>query len=345
MESVQAAGVGVDLRHESDEDLLIYMSMRAEDPAVAQAAWAEFFRRHAKYLYGRCRRFSRNVLDEAGTNDLVQETLIRAYDKAGTFNAAGIKDTKRLERRTRAWLGRIALNIFRDMLRDRDGRREVPLDENDPAPEPEPRQTSLTSARRQLIDEAIDSLSEKEQIVLRTVYQYYEPGKNLPRAVIEDLANSLKTTSDNLRQIKSRALRKMKQYIKVENRLKNVSMGKKPHDIEKAAANEFEELEQQVYEAFLARGWIIPQTEGDVSAAEATMTDEDDEELPPELRDPDLVLNRSLRRRGRIAILQPDDAGTSELLARAARAGKDIPRDVEDRMKRDRKAAEHLDDE
>ena len=50
-----------------------------------------------------------------------------------------------------------------------------------------------------------------------------------------------------------------------------------------------------------------PQSEGDVSAAEATMTDEDNEELPPELRDPDLVLNRSLRRRGRVAVLQPDD--------------------------------------
>jgi len=122
-------------------------------------------------------------------------------------------------------------------------------------------------------------------------------------------------------------------------------MGKKPHDIEKAATNEFEELEQQVYEAFLARGWIIPQTEGDVSAAEATMTDEDNEELPPELRDPDLVLNRSLRRRGRVAVLQPDDRGTSELLARAARDGKNISPEVEDRMKRDRKAAEHLDDE
>ena len=214
MESVQAAGAGVDLRHENDEDLLIYMSMRADDPAVARAAWAEFFRRHAKYLYRRCRRFTKNVLDEAGTNDLVQETLIRAYDRAGTFNGAGIKDTQRLERRTRAWLGRIALNIFRDILRDREGRREVPLDENDPAPEPEPRQTSLTSARRQLIDEAIDSLSEREQIVLRTVFQYFEPGKNLPRPVIEDLANSLKTTSDNLRQIKSRALRKINQYIK-----------------------------------------------------------------------------------------------------------------------------------
>lgn len=122
-------------------------------------------------------------------------------------------------------------------------------------------------------------------------------------------------------------------------------MGKKPHHIEKAAANEFQELEQQVYEAFLARGWIIPQTEGDVSAAEATITDEDYEELPPELRDPDKVLNRSPSRRGRVAVLQPDDPGTSELLARAARAGKNIPLEVEDRMKRDRKAAEHLDDE
>lgn len=217
MELVQAAGVGVDLRQESDEDLLIYMSMREDDPAVARAAWAEFFQRHREYLYRLCRKLSKGVLDEAGAKDLVQDTFIRAYHRAGTFNGEGIKDPDRLRRRTRAWLGRIAHRIFLDMLRGRDGLREVPLEENDPGPEPEPIQSSGTSTSRQLLNEAIDSLSEREQIVLRTTYQYYEPGKknqHLPHDVVEDLAKTLQTTPENLRQIKRRALRKLDQYIK-----------------------------------------------------------------------------------------------------------------------------------
>src|SRR5712692_3162085 len=103
-------------------------------------------------------------------------------------------------------------------------------------------------------------------------------------------------------------------------------MGKKTH-IEKESLGEFEELEQQVYEAFLARGWIIPQTEGDVSRAEAEMAADDHKELPPELRDPYAVLRRAQGVGARVTALQPVDAETPELLARAAREGKDIPKE------------------
>jgi len=111
------------------------------------------------------------------------------------------------------------------MLRGREGIREVPLDENELGSEPEHVQSSsVTLANRQLLDEAIDSLSEREQIVLRTTFQYYQPGKqnqHLPHDVVEDLAESLKTTSDNVRQIRSRALRKINQYIKSKTESKN----------------------------------------------------------------------------------------------------------------------------
>ena len=122
-------------------------------------------------------------------------------------------------------------------------------------------------------------------------------------------------------------------------------MGKKTH-IEKESPREFEQLEQQVYEAFLARGWIIPQTEGDVSRAEAEMAADEHKELPPELCDPYAVLRRAQGVGGRVTALQPVDPETSELLARAARAGKDIPPEIDERMRRDREMAEQkLDDQ
>jgi len=117
-------------------------------------------------------------------------------------------------------------------------------------------------------------------------------------------------------------------------------MGKKTHkDIE--PSEEFEELELQVCEAFLARGWIIPQTEADVSRAEAEMAAEVCEELPSKLRDPCAVLRRSLERRAKVLSLQPaEDDETTEHMARAARSGKAIPPEIEERMRQDRETAE-----
>jgi hypothetical protein len=118
-------------------------------------------------------------------------------------------------------------------------------------------------------------------------------------------------------------------------------MGKKTH-IEKESPRELEELEQLVYEALMERGWIIPQTEGDVSRAEAKMAVEDREKPLRELCDPAVVLSQSQTEGGTVTALQPADLETSELLARAARAGKDIPLEVDERMRRDREMAERI---
>jgi hypothetical protein len=116
-------------------------------------------------------------------------------------------------------------------------------------------------------------------------------------------------------------------------------MGKRTKKNEDISA-ELDELERHVYEAFLARGWIIPQTEADVSRAEAQMAGKECEELPPSLRDPYAVLRRLSETRATVVSLQPAEDETPELLARAARAGKDIPKDIEELMRQDREAAE-----
>jgi hypothetical protein len=95
MESGQVAGT--DLRQESDEDLLVFMTMRGDDLEVANAAFAEFYERHVHYLFRRCRGATSKILDEAGAWDIVQETFIRAYERAVTFDSEGITDPDRLQ--------------------------------------------------------------------------------------------------------------------------------------------------------------------------------------------------------------------------------------------------------
>src|SRR5215208_4391842 len=108
-ESSQAGGVP-----DSDAELLAAIAARTTDPNARSRAQAVFYSRHVRYLYGVLQRDAYKLLRVAGIGpeDLVQETFHRAFERARTFNAGGITDAEHLRRRTRAWLGRIALNLL-----------------------------------------------------------------------------------------------------------------------------------------------------------------------------------------------------------------------------------------
>src|SRR5439155_10413333 len=137
MESVWMPDRSLDLSQETDEDLLVFMTMREDDLSVANEAWAEFYRRHIEYIYGVCSRVTRGILADSGPADLAQETFIRAYEKAGTFNNGGVKDPDGLRLRVRAWLGKIAQNIYSDILRGRRDANETAVDREELEEAPE----------------------------------------------------------------------------------------------------------------------------------------------------------------------------------------------------------------
>lgn len=204
---------------ESDADLLLYMSMAADDAETARAAWEAFYLRHARYLYVVCRRAYAPLLGgEPGVCDLVADAFRRAYEKADRFDPAGVVDPDATRRRTRAWLGRIAQRLAMDALRGR-GRPPTKLldaehwreisDDRSPA--------TVNEERLEMVRQAILSLSEREQMVIRTTFQWYEPGREhqrLPNDVAEDLARTLRTTPENLRQIRRRAMKKVEAYLR-----------------------------------------------------------------------------------------------------------------------------------
>jgi RNA polymerase sigma factor (sigma-70 family) len=232
MEPAQAIGEVPDLSHETDEDLLVYMTMREDDPLTANEAWAEFFRRHIDYMYGKCQEVCRGILAGSGPDDLAQLAFIRAFERANTFKPGPTKDPDMLRLRVRAWLGKIALHIYCDMLRGRKDWKELAVDKQELEEVPEQLPAApTTSAYKQLLDDAIDSLSEKKQHILRVTYQYNQPGRKhqrLPNDVSEELAKTLSTTSDNIRQLRRRALQEVNQFIKSKTgAVKAADYGKK----------------------------------------------------------------------------------------------------------------------
>jgi RNA polymerase sigma factor (sigma-70 family) len=220
MDSVDAPDQGLDLSNETDDDLLVYMSMREDAPSKADEALVELFRRHRKYLYNVCCRSYSDILDGSAIADLVTDTFMRASQKAGTFKRSGLTDARSQRAYVRAWLSKIAERLVMSALRSQRGVIIEHLDDEQweavPEQEAGDAEAEGPSPETQFYCEAFERLTEREQHVLRVTALWHKPGQEhqkLPDDVSEELAESLGTTSDNIRQIRHRARRKIKDYV------------------------------------------------------------------------------------------------------------------------------------
>jgi len=208
------------LADQTDADLLETMSLAEADPAEARVAWEVFYRRHVTYLYAVSLRAYGDLLGgEAGAADLVADTFRRAYEHAGTFDAAGMAEADGLRRRVRGWLGRIAQRLMLSALRQRGrlGGRFLSPEHWANVPERRPPADEADRVRIGAVRQALGRLNEAEQLVLRTTFQWYQVGRShqrLPNDVAADLAATLATTPENLRQIRRRALRKVEAILR-----------------------------------------------------------------------------------------------------------------------------------
>ena len=202
----------------SDAVLLTLMAQRHTDTTTAQRAWEEFYHRHRQYLYHvACKVGMVNASDRS---DLVQETFLRVFEKAHTFQEEDSTDNAQGRIRVRAWMGRIAHRLFQDMLKkygylrlfgdmgaaiQDDAQPQPPAVESDKPPSP----------ALQAVLQAIESLSAREQEIMRVTWQYYTPGQQqrLPHDVVAQLARDFKTSPENIRKIRERALRKIKAML------------------------------------------------------------------------------------------------------------------------------------
>jgi len=200
----------------TDAELLASVARGGRDPRRSRDAQAHFYERHVRYLYGALRK-RRQLLELAGESpeDLVQETFQRAFDRAHTFRAAPELDAERQRQRTRAWLGRVAHSLLVDKLRDEPARADSPYLER-LGVEDDIEDAEAVAPALERVVQALGSMSEREQDVLRVTALYYKAGhdsQRLPNRVSEELAERWQTTNDNIRAIRSRALKRLKALV------------------------------------------------------------------------------------------------------------------------------------
>lgn len=133
----------------------------------------------------------------------------------------------RLSKLTPVWVSRIAKNELINFLRKNPDEKalsnpfrikSVDIEDNTPL---EYESNELTENKpvtihKEKLDKALSSLSEREKYVLMTYMQYFdptEPNRHLPDELLKNICIKFNTTPDNIRQIKSRAIKKMKDNI------------------------------------------------------------------------------------------------------------------------------------
>lgn len=205
------------LEEQDDAELLERVAKQAEDASGARAAQAIFYRRHVRYLYGALLRHGR-LLSSAGltAEDLAQETFHRAFERAHTFAREEGLDESRLERRVRAWLGRIATHLLADRLRQSREVSATPYLERVTCDALD--EESAPSPKRELVSRGLEQLTERERDVLAVSALYYRAGEHqrLPNAASAELASRWGITNDNVRAIRTRAMKKLRAFLSEE---------------------------------------------------------------------------------------------------------------------------------
>ncbi|MDT7858267.1 sigma-70 family RNA polymerase sigma factor [Rubrivirga sp. S365] len=195
----------------TDDHLLARMAAGGADER--NAAWAEFYQRHRPYLTFVCRRAYEGSLRPGLVDDVVHDTLVRAFERALTYDGAD-SDPDSSRRRARAWLGGIAANLFRSALRRTPDFATLESVDETAAPDSEDR--PAPTARERALDEALAALSERERTVLRVTFLHVRPGaehQRLSNAVSKALADELGVSPAGVRKMRERALRKVKSAL------------------------------------------------------------------------------------------------------------------------------------
>jgi DNA-directed RNA polymerase specialized sigma24 family protein len=209
--------------NETDESLVTYMGFNEDEPATAEAAAGELYRRHSRKMTGWCAKSF--LLYRQNHEDLVRKTFQKALRAAKNFgplhtNLSDADKTKHIK----FWLYCILKNVCIDARRsekaEREERCEIDVETAGELLALDPVDTEgaepPTSRRVELIREFVVDLAPHDQAILYNTMQYYDrrTGQTvMPKTILESLCTELGMTKISLRTQRSRLLERMKQYV------------------------------------------------------------------------------------------------------------------------------------
>ncbi|HAU56074.1 MULTISPECIES: RNA polymerase sigma factor [Bacteroidota] len=206
-----------DLRKESVLTLMEYMAMAEEEPAIANLAFNVFYEIVSPSFMVACVKACKpyqNLYD--GLAEVIfNNALLNAYKKSAQFRTDH-KDSDKALLAVKSWLFGIARNELYQELRTIEVNSRLSIVEDILVLESEVEYHENENSacfEKEILEQALNTLNEKERGVLLMCYQFSEDGKNIPSDVIERINKVFNITEPNRRQIKKRALDKLKKQV------------------------------------------------------------------------------------------------------------------------------------
>jgi hypothetical protein len=202
-----------EMRDLNDEQLFLRMAARANDAHAASLAYEELKRRHKDYLLQSFEHVA--PAKYYGCEELLNDTLSRAFEKAASFRAEGLPADRAFQR-VRAWLARTADRLMKEKWpRDRNGFVRLTTLEQEcweaiadrPAPE-------RTAPARVLA--ALAQLTSRDREIILLYMHWYDPelvNQRVPDDVVAQICGHHGISKENFRQIVSRTLRRLESVL------------------------------------------------------------------------------------------------------------------------------------
>lgn len=210
-----------------DEDLFLYIAVDQDTPE-GKYALEELWKRHGSWLFSKCLKVC-NIYNQGSAiaEDLASATFAKAIDRAETYKPAENENNEKNIRRTRKWLGTIAERLLIDGFRNPNRAVYASPIDFDIALDQFSTQDFVEWFIQQndvrhfanipdVIGKAFEELNSREQrIIIETVMQRDKsPSQNyVLRGTSTRLANELGIRPDSVRQIRKRALSKIRDAL------------------------------------------------------------------------------------------------------------------------------------
>lgn len=200
----------------SANDLMALIALGETDQSTAEQAFDEFYKRFHERLeitcLYLCKKYQVTEFEEVA-KDVKQETLLKIYFRASQFNQVHDASVKQQENGLLRWVAGIVANELRQFLRKKvdvllDPKMEYLLTES---PEKEIIVSKSDELKIKLINETINELNQRDSDIIRTWLNYY-PNK-MDRKEIDRLATTYGVSKSNIRKIKQRCAKKVKQIV------------------------------------------------------------------------------------------------------------------------------------
>lgn len=245
---------------EDDDDLIELIGLKDDFPDEAREAYGKLFQSCWKALFFMAKRICdgrKNAQEDA--EDLVMDTFNKVYENAGSFKKRKLVDKQRRRSAVLSWMKTIMKNVFYDLYLDDDIKdrikkekngiddnssehilpakkkvlkdhfndehddfiNELELEENQKGSvELDGANTELESFNENVVYDYLQTLSERDADIVRTVYNYYVEGKNTPTEVLDDLDSRWGTSESNRRMILKKFRDTVEQNISLNLKLR-----------------------------------------------------------------------------------------------------------------------------